>query len=105
MLGRKKGKGKQPMQLSKGCYSEITVIHEFMHAIGVHHQQSRPDRDDYITYFEENVIPEKKGNYRKAVFSSAYGTNYDEKSIMHYGSRFFSINETYLDTFTSKVIQ
>ena len=80
------GNGVQKLDLSRGCaLDETTVIHEFMHAIGVHHYQKRPDRDEYISYNEEK----DNNNHWKALDSSTYKTNYDEKSLMHYGPGLF----------------
>ena len=41
------------------CDSMATIMHEFMHALGVQHTQTRPDRDEYVTIIEENVDPAK----------------------------------------------
>lgn len=35
------------------------AIHEMLHALGVHHEHMRPDRDKYITVIWENI---EKGN-------------------------------------------
>ena len=32
-----------------GCVYMSVVVHELLHTLGVKHEQSRPDRDDYIT--------------------------------------------------------
>ena len=82
-----------------GCVNEKTIMHEFMHAFGVYHYQSRPDRDEYINFYKENVARGMR-NFLKQTESSAYRTNYDEKSIMHYRPESFSIGK---DTFSSKV--
>jgi len=29
------------------------------HALGLYHEQSRPDRDDYVVIYRQNVIPSK----------------------------------------------
>lgn len=31
------------------------AIHEFLHALGVHHEHMRPDRNDYVTIIWENI--------------------------------------------------
>ena len=75
--------GIQTLKLSQRCaLREKTVFHEFMHAIGVHHYQQRPDRDEYISYHED--IYDLDHNHEMAIYSSTYKTNYDEKSFMHY---------------------
>ena len=35
------------MNLGHGC-PVGTIMHEFLHSLGVYHEQSRDDRDDYI---------------------------------------------------------
>lgn len=40
---------------SPGCTSLGTVSHEFLHALGFFHEQSRPDRDDFVTIQYENI--------------------------------------------------
>ena len=36
--------GGQDLHLADGCFSIGTIEHEFLHALGVHHEQNRPDR-------------------------------------------------------------
>lgn len=65
-----------------------TILHELIHALGIHHEQSRFDRDDHIIILKENSSLydiEKNTSYKKdhEQFSSSL-TTYDYNSIMHY---------------------
>ena len=44
-------RGSQQLSLANNCLVERVIIHEFVHALGFFHEQSRPDRDTTLTYF------------------------------------------------------
>ena len=54
--------GMQTLSLGDGCWYTLTVQHEFMHALGFVHEQSRPDRDDYIKIDETNIESRNKSS-------------------------------------------
>ena len=56
------------MSLGNGCWSTGTVQHEFMHALGFIHEQSRPDRDDYVTVDFTNILAGNLYNKEKTYF-------------------------------------
>ena len=60
------------------------------------HEQSRPDRDSYVSVLMENVEPGAQGNFKKASNDtySGRGTPFDPESIMIYGSTDFGIQDS-----------
>lgn len=80
--------------------SNRVVRHEVCHALGLLHEQSREDRDQFITIKYENILPFMGHNFDKAVFSSRDVGTYDFNSIMHYFSTSFgkTVNGVTLQT-------
>ncbi|MDE1465098.1 M12 family metallopeptidase [Spartinivicinus poritis] len=78
--------GRQPLSYTDG-YALGTTAHELMHALGFMHEQTRNDRDDYVTIHWNNISDDWKGQYRKlGSYSLKHGSyGYDYHSIMHYG--------------------
>merc|ERR1712012_205349 len=83
--------GKQLLNLQpNGCMSCRTIMHEFMHAIGLFHMQSRPDRDDYVQIHFDNIQDGKEHNFNKCESCLTYDVPYDAKSFMHYKYYYFA---------------
>jgi len=86
--------GVQKVSLVNGCIHHYIIIHEFMHAFGFFHEQSRTDRDTYVRIALENVKDGKENNFNSYTASqiTALGEPYDYQSVMHYGAYDFSKN-------------
>ena len=85
----------QKLSLSpSGCMSPSTIEHEFLHAIGVHHTQSRTDRDSHVKINFENIQEGSEGNFHKYDANEVddFGLPYDFHSVMHYVGNAFSKN-------------
>ncbi|CEF59685.1 Astacin-like metalloendopeptidase [Strongyloides ratti] len=85
----------QPISLAKYCYSTVGyILHEIGHALGLPHEQSRSDRDDYVTINFTNIIKGTQSNFKKIVndLYKNFSTQYDFNSMMHYRPRDFAIN-------------
>lgn len=79
------------------------IIHEIGHAVGLYHEQTRYDRDTYVTINWANIQTVGQDNFRRYVDLGRDGADagdYDYGSIMHYGPAQFSANG--LDTITPK---
>ncbi|XP_070767905.1 meprin A subunit beta-like [Enoplosus armatus] len=90
-IGRVQGNG-QVVSIGRYCDEISTVEHEFLHALGFYHEQSRYDRDDYLTIAFENIQEGFENNFRKVEneASTTHGVPYDYLSVMHYGKNAFS---------------
>ncbi|XP_026202167.1 meprin A subunit beta-like isoform X2 [Anabas testudineus] len=85
--------GKQELSIGSNCDRLGIVEHEFLHALGFWHEQSRADRDDYVNIMWDQIEPDNKHNFNKYddTVSTALGVPYDYDSLMHYGKMDFSI--------------
>jgi len=81
----------QVISLGTGC-SVGSAIHEIGHALGLWHEQSRSDRDNYIEIVWANIDPNQRHNFDKHVQDGQDLGDYDCDSIMHYPATAFSIN-------------
>ncbi|XP_062862046.1 hatching enzyme 1.2 [Trichomycterus rosablanca] len=82
--------GAQQISLqTPACMWSGVASHELMHALGFVHEQSRSDRDQYVTILWENIIEGQKHNFRKYETNNL-NTVYDYDSVMHYGRFAFS---------------
>lgn len=86
--------GRQIIKLHQRC-GFGAAVHEIGHALGLWHEQSRPDRDGYVDIKLENVRDGKAHNFAKQAFADIddKGSIYDYGSIMHYGEKAFSKND------------
>jgi astacin len=86
--------GKQIIQVEK-C-SVGSIMHEILHAAGFYHEQSREDRDEFVTINWDNIEEGKENNFKtygeRKLTGSDIGS-YDYDSIMHYAKYAFSKNK------------
>jgi len=82
---------RQDLNLGPGCTTLGITMHEFLHAFGQLHEQSRSDRDDYIDIYLDNVNEDYKSQYENDP-NGDISRPYDILSIMHYHDSAFSSN-------------
>ncbi|CAF0773456.1 unnamed protein product [Adineta ricciae] len=90
--------GTRPVSLLSGYYSTCMVSgivqHELTHVLGLYHEQSRPDRDSYVSIQWANIDSAYVNNFVKYNDTdvNTLMTPYDYGSVMHYERNAFAIN-------------
>jgi hypothetical protein len=83
--------GEQIVRISNGSGVGV-IIHECCHSLGMLHEQSRCDRDSFVTINLNNVRPGTVDNFNRFCQGFRDYFEYDFGSIMHYGATAFSVN-------------
>jgi hypothetical protein len=75
--------GVQFVTLGAGC-TLGNAIHEIGHTVGLWHEQSRADRDQFVKIVFENIIADMAHNFDQHITDGDDIGGYDYASIMHY---------------------
>jgi len=83
--------GAQEVKLAPRCKT-MSIVHELGHALGLWHEQSRRDRDNYVRIVWNNISDENRYNFDQYLSNGEDFGEYDYQSIMHYSAYAFSKN-------------
>ncbi|CAN5695457.1 hypothetical protein BH10ACT10_BH10ACT10_12980 [soil metagenome] len=83
--------GQQFVNLAPGCTTG-NAIHEIGHTVGMWHEQSRQDRDAFVTIHWANIQTGLEHNFDQHISDGDDIGAYDYGSIMHYPRDAFGIN-------------
>lgn len=78
-----------------------SYIHEMMHTLGMYHEQSRPDRDQYVRIDLSNVRDGMEHNFKLCSDCHTMDVPYEYESVMHYGAHAFGKDRSKKTIFTT----
>ncbi|HEY0369082.1 MAG TPA: M12 family metallopeptidase [Chthoniobacterales bacterium] len=84
--------GEQTIEFDPQAWNRGTICHEVGHALGLWHEQQRPDRDTYVVINFGNIPANQQGNFAVVPSGQVFGTAYDFYSVMHYRRDQYAIN-------------
>lgn len=80
--------GRQEISLADfAAWQPGVITHEVCHAIGMLHEQQRPDRDNFVTINWSNLTSDGVAQFQKRTTNYLYMGAYDFNSVMGYSSR------------------
>ncbi|KAJ1351199.1 Astacin (Peptidase M12A) [Parelaphostrongylus tenuis] len=84
--------GAQEISIGYGCEQDGIISHELGHTLGLWHEHSRPERDNYVTVYIQNALPGTQGQFQKLSSDESvdFDVPYDYGSVMHYTSTTFT---------------
>ncbi|EGT57687.1 CBN-NAS-36 protein [Caenorhabditis brenneri] len=92
MIGR--NGGRQGISIGESCVKMGVIEHEIGHALGLWHEQSRPDALGYVTIERDFILPSYISDFlQRDDEIDTLGIPYDLGSVMHYGSTAFSVDQ------------
>ena len=83
--------GEQQLNLVGAC-GFGAAVHEFGHVLGLWHEQSREDRNEFVTINWGNILEGREHNFNQRIADGDDVGEYDYGSIMHYGAFASSAN-------------
>ncbi|XP_070580285.1 uncharacterized protein [Ptychodera flava] len=87
--------GAQYLSLDDECFESVgTPIHEFLHALGFFHEQSRPDRSKFLYVNYDNIEGSNRANFKVYKEMITHGAYYDYNSVLQYHRFAFAKDHT-----------
>jgi len=88
--------GEQKIFLSETC-KKSEILHELLHTLGFVHEQARPDRDDFVVIYWDNIEEKYWPQFKKIPpsYQLLPDVEFDYKSIMLYPPEAFAKNRNF----------